>query len=64
VAPVDGGPGAAGVPDRRHRYRGHAEAPLGLGIEVGPIDGIEGVIRFCDFEDPDGNQLNLYQVLE
>jgi hypothetical protein len=24
---------------------------------------VEGVIAFCDFVDPDGNHLSLYQVL-
>jgi predicted enzyme related to lactoylglutathione lyase len=47
-----------GVPD----IEATRDRLLGLGIEVGPIDGIEGVIRFCDFQDPDGNRLSLYQA--
>jgi lactoylglutathione lyase len=39
------------------------ERLLALGVEVSQIDGIEGVIRFFDFQDPDGNDLSLYQVL-
>ncbi len=35
-----------------------------MGIEVGPIERVEGVIAFCDFSDPDGNHLSLYQVLD
>ena len=37
---------------------------LTSGIEVGPIERVEGVIAFCDFSDPDGNHLSLYQVLD
>jgi lactoylglutathione lyase len=48
-----------GVPD----IEATRERLIGMGIEGGPIDGIEGVIRFCDFEDPDGNPLSLYQAL-
>ena len=36
---------------------------VGLGIPVGPIEQVEDVIAFCDFTDPWGNQLSLYQVL-
>jgi predicted enzyme related to lactoylglutathione lyase len=36
---------------------------VGFGIPVGPIERVEGVIAFCDFTDPWGNQLSLYQVL-
>jgi predicted enzyme related to lactoylglutathione lyase len=39
------------------------ERLLALGIDVSPIEGIDGVIRFCDFRDPDGNELSLYQVV-
>jgi hypothetical protein len=27
------------------------------------VIAVEGVIRFCDFADPWGNELGLYQVL-
>jgi predicted enzyme related to lactoylglutathione lyase len=33
------------------------------GVDVGPIETIEGVIAFCDLRDPDGNQLSLYTLL-
>jgi catechol 2,3-dioxygenase-like lactoylglutathione lyase family enzyme len=36
---------------------------LQSGIEVGPVERVEGVIAFCEFSDPDGNRLSLYQVL-
>lgn len=35
-----------------------------LGIEVTEIERIEGVIAFCRFKDPSGNNLSLYQVLQ
>ena len=34
-----------------------------IGIEVGEITRIERLIALCDFQDNDGNRLNLYQVL-
>jgi catechol 2,3-dioxygenase-like lactoylglutathione lyase family enzyme len=33
-----------------------------LGVEMGDIQRVEGVIAFCDFKDPDGNNLSLYHV--
>ena len=36
---------------------------LGLGVAVAETERIEGVIAFCDFVDPDGNRLSLYEVL-
>jgi catechol 2,3-dioxygenase-like lactoylglutathione lyase family enzyme len=36
---------------------------LGLGVTVADTERIEGVIAFCDFVDPDGNRLSLYEVL-
>jgi catechol 2,3-dioxygenase-like lactoylglutathione lyase family enzyme len=36
---------------------------LGLGVTVADTERIEGVIAFCDFADPDGNRLSLYEVL-
>jgi catechol 2,3-dioxygenase-like lactoylglutathione lyase family enzyme len=36
---------------------------LGLGLAVADTERVEGVIAFCDFADPDGNRLSLYQVL-
>jgi predicted enzyme related to lactoylglutathione lyase len=47
-----------GVPD----IDAARERLIALGVEVTPIGGIEGVIRFCDFADPEGNPLSLYQV--
>jgi lactoylglutathione lyase len=37
---------------------------LGRGIDVSPIETVQGVVRYCDFRDPDGNQLGLYQALD
>ncbi len=34
-----------------------------VGIEVGEVERVEGVIAFCDFADPWGNVLSLYQIL-
>lgn len=34
-----------------------------MGIEPGPIRRVEGVVAYCGFSDPFGNQLSLYQVL-
>lgn len=47
-----------GVPDV------HAERArlLALGIAVREPEVIDGVIAFCDFEDPDGNLLSFYTV--
>jgi catechol 2,3-dioxygenase-like lactoylglutathione lyase family enzyme len=39
------------------------ERLAGLGIEVGRVERVPGVIAFCDFSDPWGNRLSLYQVL-
>ena len=36
---------------------------LSLGSLVQQPERVEGVIAFCDFVDPDGNHLSLYQVL-
>lgn len=36
---------------------------LRLGVPVQEIVRAEGVIAFCDFVDPYGNSLSLYQVL-
>lgn len=35
----------------------------GLGLDVGPVERVEGVVAFCSLWDPDGNELSLYQVL-
>ena len=48
-----------GVPDLRAERR----RLVGLGIAVGELVEIESVIAFCDFHDPDGNQLSFYTVL-
>jgi lactoylglutathione lyase len=39
------------------------ERLLSLGVPVQETERVEGVIAFCDFVDPDGNCLSLYQVL-
>jgi catechol 2,3-dioxygenase-like lactoylglutathione lyase family enzyme len=39
------------------------ERLVGMGIPVGEVERIPGVIAFCDFTDPWGNGLSLYQVL-
>jgi predicted enzyme related to lactoylglutathione lyase len=36
---------------------------LDLGVAVTDIERVEGVIAFCDFADPDGNRLSLYEVI-
>lgn len=36
---------------------------LRLGVPVQEIERVESVIAFCDFVDPYGNSLSLYQVL-
>lgn len=33
-----------------------------MGVDVGDIRRVEGVIAWCDFKDPDGNNLSLYRV--
>lgn len=41
-----------------------AHAELGTkGIEATAIDSVPGVVSWCDFEDPDGHPLGLYQDL-
>ena len=37
---------------------------LAAGVPVDEIVQIDGVIAFADFQDPWGNQLSLYQVLD
>lgn len=34
-----------------------------LGLEPGEVETVAGVISFCDFEDPNGNRVSLYEVL-
>jgi hypothetical protein len=36
---------------------------LGLGIEPDEIEQLPGVVRWCNFADPWGNRLGLYQDL-
>jgi lactoylglutathione lyase len=36
---------------------------LSLGVPMPETERVEGVIAFCDFVDPYGNRLSLYQVL-
>ncbi|MEV6280668.1 VOC family protein [Nocardia sp. NPDC051832] len=33
---------------------------VGLGLEIGEVIRVEGLIDYCEFTDPDGNQLSLY----
>lgn len=40
-----------------------ADALRALGIESVDVERIAGVIAFCEFHDPFGNQLSLYQEL-
>jgi glyoxylase I family protein len=35
----------------------------GRGVEVTPIDTVPEVVAWCDFTDPDGHPLGLYQDL-
>jgi predicted enzyme related to lactoylglutathione lyase len=39
------------------------EQVLGLGIEADEIEELPGVVRWCNFTDPWGNRLGLYQDL-
>jgi catechol 2,3-dioxygenase-like lactoylglutathione lyase family enzyme len=34
-----------------------------IGVEVGDVEHVEGVIKLCDFRDPDGNLLSLVEVV-
>jgi hypothetical protein len=34
-----------------------------VNIDVGAVERIEGTIAFCEFDDPWGNRLSLYQKL-
>jgi Fe2+ transport system protein FeoA len=36
---------------------------LSFGINPGEITRVEGVVAKCEFKDPDGNQISLYQLL-
>ncbi|HEX7057709.1 MAG TPA: VOC family protein [Bacilli bacterium] len=40
------------------------ERLLRLNIEVGPVHRINGVVAYCNFCDPYGNRLGLYETLE
>ncbi|MGH3446009.1 MAG: VOC family protein [Nocardioidaceae bacterium] len=39
------------------------DSVVGLGIDVDEIGQSDGLVRWCDFEDPWGNRLGLYQDL-
>lgn len=41
---------------------GERERLASLDVEIGDVQRVEGVIAFCDFKDPDGNNLSLYRV--
>ena len=34
-----------------------------LGLTITEVEELPGVVAYCDFRDPDGNQLSLYTVL-
>lgn len=57
------GPGGStvrlGVPDV-HEQRARL---VGLGVEGGDVEVVDGVIAWWDFCDPDGNRLSLYTLL-
>jgi predicted enzyme related to lactoylglutathione lyase len=36
---------------------------LELGVAVSPVEEVPGVIAYCEFTDPYGNRLSLYQEL-
>lgn len=40
----------------------HAEI-AGRGVEITPVDTVPEVVKWCDFADPDGHPLGLYQDL-
>ncbi len=49
-----------GVPDidaERRRIEG-------LGVAIEPVERVEGAVAHCEFLDPDGNRLSLYEVLD
>jgi predicted enzyme related to lactoylglutathione lyase len=35
-----------------------------LGIDVGPLERVPGAVDFFDFQDPDGNVLSLYSLID
>lgn len=63
LAESGGGPGGGtvrlGVPDV-HEQRARL---VGLGVEGGDVEVVDGVIAYWDFSDPDGNRLGLYTLL-
>jgi hypothetical protein len=40
-----------------------AERLAAVGIDVGPIERVEGVVAYCEFADSSGNALSIYQEL-
>lgn len=34
-----------------------------LGLEISPVQHVPGVVAYCDFDDPWGNKLGLFQDL-
>jgi predicted enzyme related to lactoylglutathione lyase len=38
-------------------------ALLAAGVDVSPVESLEGVVRYCNFSDPWDNRLGLYQDL-
>lgn len=39
------------------------EQLLGIGVAADPVDALPGVVLWCNFTDPWGNRLGLYQDL-
>jgi catechol 2,3-dioxygenase-like lactoylglutathione lyase family enzyme len=39
------------------------ESLLADGLKVGPVQALPGVVAYCDFPDPWGNKLGLYEDL-
>lgn len=54
-----GGTVRIGVPDV-HEQRARL---VGLGVEGGDVEVVDGVIAWWDFSDPDSNRLSLYTLL-
>lgn len=45
-----------GVPDAADQHRRLS----GLGVDVGPLERVEGVLDYFELTDPDGNVLSIY----
>ncbi|PSR21940.1 MAG: VOC family protein [Sulfobacillus benefaciens] len=56
----NGGVFRIGVPDIRTEHSRLVE----LGLTPTEVKEVPGGVAYCDFRDPDGNQLSLYTVLD